>query len=108
VTGKLIKSTAKAVFWEWGLNYEYGMSKRDINVRIIGAESGAIRNGPAHYHESALASVDRRIRLSNDEMMEVVRHTEQQLYVQADRRKLAHRKSFSLFYAAPARHHEGP
>jgi hypothetical protein len=51
------------------------MPKRDINVRIIGAESGKIPNGPAHYHESALASVDRRIRLSNDEMMEVVRHT---------------------------------
>ena len=77
------------------------MSKWDINVRIIGAESGAIRNGPAHYHESALASVDRRIRLSNDEMMEVVRHTEQQLYVQADRRKLAHRKSF--VFAAESR-----
>src|SRR5579859_8112449 len=41
------------------------MPTPDIIVRRTGAESGTIPNGPAHYHGAALASVDRRIRLSN-------------------------------------------
>jgi hypothetical protein len=42
------------------------MPTTDIIVWIAEAESGTIRNSPAHYL-AALAGVDRRIRLSNVE-----------------------------------------
>jgi hypothetical protein len=40
-----------------------------ILVHIAGAEMETIPNSRARYHGSALAGVDRRIRLSNDGMM---------------------------------------
>ena len=51
------------------------MYKQDTFVRGYGAETGAISISQANYHGSALAGVDRQIRLSNNgrhhEMMEV-------------------------------------
>ena len=43
---------------------------RDIIFHIAEAEIGTIPNSRASYHGAALAGVDRRIRLSNDGMME--------------------------------------
>ena len=51
------------------------MHRRDVLLRKYEAETGTISTSRANYHESALAGVDRQIRLSNDgihhEMMEV-------------------------------------
>jgi hypothetical protein len=54
------------------------MTNPDIIFHVAEAETGTIPNSPGSYHGSALVGVDRRIRLSNDGMMEVVKHTEQQ------------------------------
>jgi hypothetical protein len=42
------------------------MRERDAFVRKYEAEVGTISISPAHYHGSALAGVDRQIRLSNN------------------------------------------
>ena len=48
------------------------MPNPDILFHVAEAETGTIPNSPGSYHGSALASVDRRIRLFSDGMMEVV------------------------------------
>src|SRR5437868_7793277 len=50
--------------------------RKQIALFVSQTEMGTIPNSPAHYL-SALACVDRRIRPSNDGMMEVEMHTEQ-------------------------------
>jgi hypothetical protein len=46
------------------------MPNPDIIFHVAEAEIGTIPNSPGSYHGAALAGVDRRIRLSNDGMME--------------------------------------
>lgn len=73
-------TTRKGGFYqEWDRSYECQMPNPDIIFHAAEAETGTISNSPGSYHGSALAGVDSRIRLSKDGMMEVVRHTEQQL-----------------------------